>query len=69
MQVKGPAPQLEGDALQVEPGDAREDIIDEAISYFRLNILFKTFEIQTPADKVPACAGADLRANAWEKGM
>ena len=59
--MKGPAPQLEGhEVLQVEPGDAREDIVDEAIGYFRLNILFKTFEIQSPADKVRAPRGSGL---------
>lgn len=28
------------------------DIIDEAFQYFRINVLFKNYEIQGPADKV-----------------
>lgn len=28
------------------------DIIDEAICYFRVNVLFKNFEIKGPGDKV-----------------
>lgn len=28
------------------------DIIDEAFAYFRINILFKNFEIKGPGDKV-----------------
>jgi hypothetical protein len=28
------------------------DIIDEAIAYFRVNVLFKNFELRGPADKV-----------------
>lgn len=28
------------------------DIIDEAFMYFRVNVLFKNFEIQGPGDKV-----------------
>jgi hypothetical protein len=28
------------------------DIIDEAITYFRVNVLFKNFEIRGPGDKV-----------------
>jgi actin related protein 2/3 complex subunit 3 len=30
----------------------QEDIIDEALSYFRANCLFKNFEIQGPADRI-----------------
>jgi len=40
--VKGPAPtQREKDEL---------DIVDEAITYFRANILFNTFDVEGPAD-------------------
>ena len=28
-----------------------DDIIDEAFKYFRVNVLFKNFEIKGPADK------------------
>lgn len=28
------------------------DIIDEAFAYFRINVLFKNFEIKGPGDKV-----------------
>ena len=28
------------------------DIIDEALLYFRVNVLFKNFEIKGPGDKV-----------------
>ena len=51
-EVKGPAKQLPGNDTVVEPGSESFDIIDEAIDFFRANILFKTFELQNPADKV-----------------
>jgi actin related protein 2/3 complex subunit 3 len=39
---KGPAP----------PGDGNQDIIDEAIYYFKANVFFRTYEIKSPADRV-----------------
>ncbi len=41
--VKGPAP-------KADPKD--EDIIDEAIKYYRANVLFASFEIKGTADRV-----------------
>jgi actin related protein 2/3 complex subunit 3 len=32
------------------PSSAEADIIDEAISFFRANVLFRTFQSQGPAD-------------------
>jgi len=40
---KGPAPQAPPD---------QEDIIDEAISYFKANVLFRNYEVKGPADRV-----------------
>ncbi len=43
--IAGPAQQL--------PSDSKEsDIIDEAIMYFRANVLFKNYDINTSADKL-----------------
>jgi len=39
--VKGPAPPC---------GAKEEDVVDEAIKYFRANVLFKNFEPEGPAD-------------------
>mmetsp|Transcript_15318 Transcript_15318/g.21365 ORF Transcript_15318/g.21365 Transcript_15318/m.21365 type:complete len:173 (-) Transcript_15318:84-602(-) len=40
---KGPAP----------PGvEGQEDIIDEAINYFKANVLFRNYEVKGPADRV-----------------
>ncbi|KAJ7377284.1 Actin- protein 2/3 complex subunit 3 [Desmophyllum pertusum] len=39
---KGPAP----------PGDGNNDIIDEAIYYFKANVFFKSYEIKSEADRV-----------------
>eukprot|EP00271_Cylindrocystis_brebissonii_P018432 TRINITY_DN520_c0_g2_i1.p1 TRINITY_DN520_c0_g2~~TRINITY_DN520_c0_g2_i1.p1 ORF type:complete len:179 (+),score=39.43 TRINITY_DN520_c0_g2_i1:341-877(+) len=46
--------------LRVASGDIPEegtdpesfDIVDEAILYFRANVLFRTFEVKSPADKL-----------------
>ncbi|XP_064620121.1 actin-related protein 2/3 complex subunit 3-like isoform X2 [Lineus longissimus] len=38
---KGPAP----------PGDGSTDVIDEALTYFKANVFFKTFEIKGEADR------------------
>jgi len=40
---KGPAPQCAPD---------KEDIVDEAISFFKANVLFRNFEVKGPADRV-----------------
>ena len=40
--IKGPAPK----------GDGQEDIIDEAVYFFKANIFFKTYEIKGSADRV-----------------
>ncbi|CDW77726.1 actin-related protein 2 3 complex subunit 3-like [Stylonychia lemnae] len=40
--TSGPAPKM----------DEGEDIVDEAISQFRANILFKNYQVRGPADKV-----------------
>lgn len=40
--TKGPAP-------KANPGD--EDIIDEAIKFYRANVLFASFEVKGPADR------------------
>ncbi|EJW78165.1 hypothetical protein WUBG_10927 [Wuchereria bancrofti] len=39
--IKGPAPRI----------DDGEDIIDEALAYFKPNIFFREFEIKSPADR------------------
>lgn len=42
-EIKGPAP----------PGrSGEEDIIDEAIELFRANVMFRSFEVESPADRV-----------------
>ncbi|XP_024371343.1 actin-related protein 2/3 complex subunit 3 [Physcomitrium patens] len=41
--IRGPAPTAEAGSM---------DIIDEAINYFRANVLFRKFEIKGPADKL-----------------
>ena len=41
--VKGPAPLCE---------DGKDDIIDEAIKFFRANVLFSSFEVKGNADRV-----------------
>ncbi|KAG0579564.1 hypothetical protein KC19_4G107100 [Ceratodon purpureus] len=41
--IRGPAP-------SAEPGST--DIIDEAINFFRANVLFRKFEVKGPADKL-----------------
>ncbi|GBG30895.1 Actin-related protein 2/3 complex subunit 3 [Hondaea fermentalgiana] len=41
--VKGPAPRASG---------SDEDIIDEAIKFFRANVLFASYVIEGPADRV-----------------
>ncbi|MES1913460.1 MAG: hypothetical protein MHM6MM_005663 [Cercozoa sp. M6MM] len=48
--VKGPAP----------PCMAETDIVDEAIRYFRVNILFRNFELEGPADRTIAYLTAYL---------
>jgi actin related protein 2/3 complex subunit 3 len=40
---KGPAP-------SARPNE--EDIIDEALDYFRANVMFRAFEVESPADRV-----------------
>jgi actin related protein 2/3 complex subunit 3 len=42
---KGPAPRFTGEADQ-------PDIVDEAISFFKANVLFRNFEVKGPADRV-----------------
>mmetsp|Transcript_19707 Transcript_19707/g.41201 ORF Transcript_19707/g.41201 Transcript_19707/m.41201 type:complete len:175 (+) Transcript_19707:101-625(+) len=39
--IRGPAPPCDGDL----------DVVDEAINYYRANVLFKNFEVQGPADR------------------
>lgn len=39
---KGPAP----------PGDGSNDIVSEAIYFFKANVFFKSYEIKSPADRV-----------------
>ncbi|KAJ6958389.1 Actin-related protein 2/3 complex subunit [Populus alba x Populus x berolinensis] len=41
--IKGPAPVSDQD---------RTDIVDEAITFFRANVFFRNFDIQSPADKL-----------------
>ncbi|XP_051136284.1 actin-related protein 2/3 complex subunit 3 isoform X2 [Andrographis paniculata] len=41
--IKGPAPSSEQD---------RTDIVDEAITFFRANVFFRNFDIQSSADKL-----------------
>ncbi|XP_078439476.1 actin-related protein C3 [Wolffia australiana] len=41
--IKGPAPAAEQGA---------EDIVDEAITFFRANVFFKNFDVQSSADKL-----------------
>ncbi|PWA94513.1 actin-related protein C3 [Artemisia annua] len=41
--IRGPAPVSD---------QATTDIIDEAITFFRANVFFKNFDIQSPADKL-----------------
>ncbi|KAF0971922.1 hypothetical protein FDP41_009618 [Naegleria fowleri] len=41
--VKGPAPK--------ELDDKKEDIIDEVLKYFKANMLFRTFQVESPADR------------------
>ena len=41
--IKGPAPSLDKELLK-EHKDL--DIIDETIKYFRINVLFKNFELK-----------------------
>ena len=52
--VRGPAIQLP----PLEDGEAKadehQDIVDEAIAYFRANVLFKSFEVKGSADRVLA---------------
>eukprot|EP00088_Acartia_fossae_P018990 TRINITY_DN21015_c0_g1_i1.p1 TRINITY_DN21015_c0_g1~~TRINITY_DN21015_c0_g1_i1.p1 ORF type:complete len:191 (-),score=38.21 TRINITY_DN21015_c0_g1_i1:222-761(-) len=43
-QVRGPAPCL--------PPSEEEDIIDEALYYFKANVFFRTYEIKSSADRV-----------------
>jgi len=40
---KGPAPQAQND---------QEDIIDEALNFFKANVLFRNYEVKGPADRV-----------------
>jgi hypothetical protein len=40
--VRGPAPVQQADG---------KDIIDEAINFFRANVMFKNFEMKGPADR------------------
>ena len=40
---KGPAPLLKED---------KPDVIDEAITFFKANVLFRNYEVQGPADRV-----------------
>jgi actin related protein 2/3 complex subunit 3 len=38
---------IKGTALVFEPNDAEdEDIIDETLTYFRANVLFRNFEVR-----------------------
>ncbi|KAK2574518.1 Actin-related protein 2/3 complex subunit 3-A [Acropora cervicornis] len=39
---KGPAP----------PGDGSNDIVSEALYFFKANVFFKSYEIKSPADRV-----------------
>lgn len=41
--VKGPAPK--------ELDETKEDIIDEVLKYFKANMLFRTFQVESPADR------------------
>lgn len=41
--VKGPAPK--------ELDESKEDIIDEVLKYFKANMLFRTFQVESPADR------------------
>mmetsp|Transcript_10348 Transcript_10348/g.20379 ORF Transcript_10348/g.20379 Transcript_10348/m.20379 type:complete len:175 (+) Transcript_10348:404-928(+) len=41
--VRGPAPQASGDD---------EDIIDEAIKFYRANVLFASYTIESPSDRI-----------------
>lgn len=43
-QFRGPAPPL--------PSSVEQDIIDEAIYYFKANIFFRTYEVKSEIDRV-----------------
>jgi len=43
---------IDGPANQAFQAINGEDIIDEAFKYFRVNVLFKNFEIKGPGDKI-----------------
>ena len=43
---------LEGPASMGFSTNNQEDVIDEAFKVFRINVLFKNFEIKGPGDKV-----------------
>ena len=49
---KDKTPTLDYNLLKVQEDQIQVDIIDEAIIYFRANILFKNFSIDGPADKL-----------------
>jgi actin related protein 2/3 complex subunit 3 len=41
-----------GPALAVDPAGQEPDIVDEALTLFRANVLFRNFEVQGSADRV-----------------
>ena len=45
-------PTLDASKFKVELNHIELDIIDEAIIYFRANVLFKSFKIEGDADKL-----------------
>jgi len=49
-QYKGPAPKWTGGAGTGE--DAEVDIVDEALDFFKANVLFRNYEVKGPADRV-----------------
>ena len=42
-QFKGPAPVMR---------EAQDDVIDEALNFFKANVLFRNYEVKGPADRV-----------------
>ena len=46
--VRGPVHQV----LQSDVVDGDVDVIEEALSYFKANVFFKTYEIQSDSDRV-----------------
>lgn len=50
----GPAPKLDDNIVDPESGESTPayDIVDEAIYYFKANMMHKTFEVKGPADRL-----------------